>query len=73
MTGMTEIDFHFVALMQSSQADSYGIATLGECINCAVNFAISGPEYNYQDQHVSIIKWRLQTGTRHVLRVNPGT
>ena len=73
MTGTTEIDFSFLGLTQCSQSDSYVIATWGYCRNCAVDCTILVPERKYWDRNVSIIKWRLRTGTGHLLQEKPGT
>ena len=73
MNGIAKIECRFMGLTQRLQADSYGIATWGECRNCAVNCTILGPERNYWYRNISILKWQLRTGTGHVLQENPGT
>ena len=72
ITRATEIDCYFLGLTQFLQADSYGTATLGNCRNFAVDCTISGTEHKYRYRSVIIIKWRLRTGTGHILRENPG-
>ena len=73
MNGIAKIECRFMGLTQRLQADSYGIATWGECRNCAVNCTILGPERKYWYRNISILKWQLRTGTGHVLQENPGT